>query len=193
MFNLDSVHALVAWLRGHSDLANVLAAVASAGAALFALLVSIVSATISVWSVRAAREQHQLSVRPLAEITVADYEDCLRVKLRNHGLGPMIITAISVSDGQRALPSLLEWMPQLPNGRSWSNFISHDVRGRVVPAGSELVLVELTALSDDSDFGPTRDSVRSALARLTVDVAYTDLYKADMPSCSKSLSWFGRH
>lgn len=183
---------LIALLKSDANAANAFGALASAAAAFFALLVSGVSVCISVWAVRSERRHNELSVRPLAEITVADYENSLRVKLRNHGIGPMIVTKVTVSDGVSTKPTLLDWMPDLPGGRHWTNF-TDQISDRTLSPGSELVLLELAEDEGEDDFARCRDLVRPALAKLTVNVEYTNIYNTVMPPRRKALSWFGRH
>jgi hypothetical protein len=186
------MQALIDLLNSDANAANAFGALASAAAAFLALLVSAISVGISVWAVRSERRHNELSVRPLAEVTVADYENSLRVKLRNHGVGPMIITSVTVSDGKNAKLSLLDWMPDLPNDHGWTNF-SDDLSGRTLAPGSEIVLLELTEYEGEEDFAECRDLVRPALAPLTVNVEFTDIYNTVMPPTKKRLSWFGRH
>lgn len=183
---------LIDLLKTNSNAANAFGALASAAAAFLALVLSTISVGISVWAVRSERKHSALTVRPLAEITVADYEDCLRVKLRNHGIGPMLITAVRVCDSQNSKPSLLEWMPPLPKNRPWTNFAGNTA-GRVIAPGGEIVLLELIEHEGEHGFTRCRNLVRTALAPLTVHIAYTDIYNSSMPEHIKSLSWFGRH
>lgn len=182
---------LISFLKADPNAANAFGALASAAAAFLALVVSAISVGISVWAVRSQRKHNELSVRPLAEITVADYENSLRVKLRNNGVGPMIVSEVMVCDRQITKSSVVEWMPTLPNGRPWTTF-SHALRDRTLQPGSEIILLELTEYGGEQDFAQCRDLVRSALAKLTVNVEYTDIYNTAMPLRSKSLSWFGR-
>lgn len=184
--------ALLALLKTESNAANAFGALASAAAAFLALLFSAISVGISFWAVKSQRKHNELSVRPLAEITVADYENSLRVKLRNHGIGPMIVTAVTVSDGASAKPTILAWMPDLPKGRLWTNF-TDVVRDRAIAPGRELVLLELTEDADEVGFDQCRTLVRAALKPLTVNVEYTDVYGNVMSPRRKELSWFGRH
>lgn len=184
--------ALLALLKSDPNAANAFGALASAAAAFLALLVSAVSVGISVWAAQSQKRHNELSVRPLAEITVADYETCLRVKLRNHGTGPMIVTALSVTDGSTVRPTILDWMPDLPSDRTWTNF-TDEIRDRTLAPGGELVLLELTEDEGEIDFAQCRDPVRAALAPLVVNVEYTNIYNSVMPPRRKSLSWFGRH
>jgi hypothetical protein len=184
--------ALIVLLNSDANAANAFGALASAAAAFLALLVSVISVFISVWAVRSQRKHNELSVRPLAEITVGDYEDSLRVKLRNHGIGPMIVKAVTISDGANAKPSIIEWMPDLPNGRLYTDF-TDQIRDRTLAPGSEIVLLELTENKDENGFAACRDMARAALAPLTVNVEYTNIYNTVMPPRRKNLSWFGRH
>lgn len=183
---------LVLLLTTDVDAANAFGAVASAAAAILALFVSCVSVWISVSSARSQRRHNELSVRPLAEVTVADYEDSLRVKLRNNGSGPMIVLAVTVSNGSSTHESLIDWMPALPKGRAWTTF-THALRNRTLQAGAEISLLELTEHDGEKNFSACRDTVRKALAPLTVNVEYTDIYETVMKPCRKPLSWFGRN
>lgn len=184
--------ALVTLLKSDANAANALGALASAVAAILALLVSGVSVWISVQAARSQRRHNELSVRPLAEVTVADYENSLRVKLRNNGSGPMIVLAVTVSNGSDARESLIEWMPPLPPNRPWTTF-SNALRRRTLQAGAEITLLELTEQKGETQFADRRDQVRRALAPLTVNVEYTDIYETTMQPCRKPLSWFGRN
>jgi hypothetical protein len=189
--NTKPMDALINLLRADPNAANAFGALASAGAAFLALFVSAISVWISIWSARTQRKHNELSVRPLAEVTVADYENSLRVKLRNNGTGPMIISAITVSDGTSAKDCLVDWMPDLPGDRPWNNF-THALRHRTLQSGAEIVLLELTENEDERDYPNCRDLVRKALAPLTVNVEYADIYESVMHPCKKPLSWFGR-
>jgi hypothetical protein len=184
--------ALIALLQKDANAANAFGALASAAVALLALLVSGISVWIALWAARSQRQHNELSVRPLAEITVADYEDSLRVKLRNHGTGPMIVIAVTVSDGTTSKPTLIGWMPQLPGGRAWTNFTDR-LGDRTLAPNSEIVLLELTQVEGEKGFPKCRDLVRKALATLTVNVEYANVYNRVMPPRRKELSWFGRH
>lgn len=186
------MESLINLLKTDASAANAFGALASAAAAFLALLFSAISVWISVWSARTQRKHNELSVRPLAEVTVADYENSLRVKLRNNGSGPMIVSEVTVTDGSSAKNCLIEWMPELPAERLWTNF-THALRQRTLQAGAEIVLLELTEQEGEPNFDECRDLIRRHLAPLSVNVEYTDIYGSTMPPCKKSLSWFGRH
>lgn len=174
------------------DSANVLAAVASALAAGLAFLISCMSLWVSLATLRHQRRHDELSLRPLPEVTVADYETQLRVTLRNNGSGPMIVTKLVAGDGSEVRDQILAWMPDLPDAMYWSNFAGR-VDGRSILPGNSIVLLELTGNNQDAIFAQARDSVRAALRGLTVNVEYSDVYNTVLPPCRKPLDWFGRH
>lgn len=179
-------------LNSDANAANAIGALASAAVAFLALFVSGLSVWISVWSARAQRKHNELSVRPLAEVMVADYENSLRVKLRNNGTGPMIIKAVIVSDGATTKDCLIDWMPNLPGGRLWNTF-TYALQNRTLQPGAEIVLLELTEHDGERNFSRCLDLVRKTLAPLTVNVEYTDIYESVMRPSRKPLTWFGRH
>jgi hypothetical protein len=183
--------ALIALLKSDSNAANAFGALASATVAVLALVVSVASVCIATWAVRSERRHSQLSVRPLAEVTIVDYENSLHVKLRNHGTGPMIVTAVTISDGADARPKLVDWMPTLPGNRAWTGF-SDVIRDRSIRPGGEIVLLELTELEGEKGFAKCRDVARAALVPLTVNVEYTDIYDNVMKPRRKALAWFER-
>ena len=71
---------------------NALATVASATIAVAALFVSAVSLFVAYRTLRHQRRHNVLSVKPIPTVMAADHEDSLRVKLRNHGSGPLIVS-----------------------------------------------------------------------------------------------------
>lgn len=183
---------LIALVTRNHELANVFAAIASA----FAALVSFVVAGLSLWvtysTLKHQRLHDELSLRPLPEVTVADWETKLRVTLRNNGSGPLIVTALVAGNGAETKPSVLDWMPELPEDIAWTSF-SGPMNGRSVLPGGSITLLELEGDDADEAFVQVRDQVRAALRELTVNVEYTDVYNKALPPHRKALDWFGRH
>lgn len=161
--------------------------------AIGALVVSVVAVAISVWSGIAERNHMRLSVRPVAAIPVADFENRIGVWLSNKGLGPMRVKTLTVTDSQGNIQSdLLSFMPELPAPVEWTNFHSN-ADGAFIEPGKRLDLLLLEGDTDSRSFRQARDNVRKALATLTVRVEYQDLYGASMVPEERTLSWFGRH
>ncbi|MFM9888490.1 MAG: hypothetical protein ACKVQT_36155 [Burkholderiales bacterium] len=183
---------LFSYLAKEPNTTNALAAVASAIAATFAVVVSGIAVCVSYLTLKHQQRHNVLSVRPIPIVTVADYEDAIRVKVRNHGSGPMLVKRVQVVDGTSVKESLVEWMPDLPDNILWGNFVG-PVSDRSLLPGSEMVLLELNGDHEDKAFRSVRDTVRKALAPLTVVVTYTDIYESSLDPYMKDLTWFGRH
>lgn len=184
------LNELLTLLSKEPNLTNAVAAVASAVAAGLAVVVSAVAVYISYITLKRQNRHNVLSVKPIPIVTVADFEDSIRIKVRNHGSGPMIVKRVHVGDGKSTKESLIEWMPNLPPGLLWSNFVG-PVSDRSFLSGSEIVLIELSGDHKDEVFRAARDAIRSALERLTVIVEYTDIYDSNFKPCTKKLTWFG--
>ena len=101
------------WLTENSDAATAIGTIFSAFTALIALF-------LSAYGLRAQRRHDVLSARPLPEVTVADYENSLRVKLRNNGVGPMMVKSVKVIRDGATRDSLIQGLFVLlcsvPNG-----------------------------------------------------------------------------
>ena len=177
--------AIFDFLRSERDTANAIAALASAVTAVIALFVAL-------WAAWTQRKHNVLSVRPIPEVTVADYEDSVRVKLRNNGSGPMIIESLTVKRGAETKDSIIEWMPELPDHRPWTHF-SMKLEGRTLQADGVIPLIELSSSEIDTVFIECRSVTRQALKELTVQVNFTDIYGSRLKPYTKNLSWYGRH
>ncbi|HEN8712337.1 TPA: hypothetical protein U8203_002776 [Pseudomonas putida] len=188
---MDKLVMLFEFLERNLTLASAISAVASAVAAVVAVLVSIFAVRISAKSAMQQMVHNELSVLPIPEVTVGDYENSLRVKLRNHGAGPLRIKSLTAVFMGVECPTLVDCMPDLKD-RHWTNF-SGVVDGRTLLPGDEIVLIELTAEQGEVDFSISRDSARHSLSQTEITVNYSDIYDSAFESYKKSLSWFGRN
>jgi hypothetical protein len=183
---------LLAFLKGNPELTNALATVASVIVAGVALVVSTVSVFVARTTLKHQRTHNILSVKPIPIVTVSDHEDSQRIKVRNHGSGPLIIRSLHVTDGSRIEKALIDWMPDnLPEQLSWKNFAA-PIEDRSVLPGREIVLLESYGDPSNAVFKKARGRVRGVLSTLTVVVQYTDIYDSKFTAYTKQLSWFGR-
>lgn len=175
------------------EVANAVAAMSSTILAGVAVFLSLISLCVSFLTLRHQREHNRLSVRPLAYITIGDYENQLYVKLRNNGTGPMVVKFITVIGAPDQSQPLVSAMPQLHPEVNWTNFVE-DCSGRSVPVGGELVLLDLSSecSSLQDQFSLSRDRVRLALGKLKVCVEYTDIYGTKLPASNRDLQFFHR-
>lgn len=186
------MNELLAYLAEDADLTNAFATVASAIIALAAFIISLVSLYVAHAALKIQRRHNVLSVKPIPMVSVADYEDCLTVKILNYGSGPLIIKAVQVKKESQVRESLLAWMPSLPDGIYWATFVG-SVKDRSLLPGNEIKLLELTGDHTENEFEVVRDGCRTALSPLTVVVEYTDVYGTLFPFHEKQLSWFARN
>lgn len=165
--------------------------VANAIAAFAAVFVSFLSVVLALRALAVQRNHNRLSVRPLAFISRADYEDRLSVKIHNNGVGPLIITSLQVSDGKTNEESVIEWMASLTNDVTWDTF-TKDLKGRSLAPRDEIVLLQFSGDIADPHFREIRDRCREVLRHLTIKLEYQDIYEQRMKPSERSLSWFGR-
>ena len=175
-----------------SDAIGSVAAIANVVIAAAALIVAVISIRFTNAGIKSQSEHNVLSVRPIPFIALADFENHIRVRIRNDGTGPMIVRKVNVGEiGKAPLhEEIVAYMPVLPANMSWANFSSGEVGS--VPVGGEVILLEL--LIDDADplQAAARDGCRKALSALEISVAYTDIYNTEFPTKGRLLDWFGR-
>lgn len=141
------------------------------------------------------RAHNRKSVLPIGHFSVGDYENQIFVHLRNDGVGPMIIEKLTVEKGgnsEQAKSAIIEFMPELPGGYLWSNFVE-DISGRALSAEKNIVLISLEGDQEEKGFIAAKQIVRKALSDLAVKVEYKNIYGEEMPPVSRSLRWFARH
>lgn len=186
---MEQLTELFVILEKNQSLASAAAAMTSAAAAILALVISAAAVIATIVSTRQQRTHNILSVKPIPEVAVADFDDCLRVKLRNHGSGPLLIKALTVNFLGSSYDALIDCMP---DNIAWANFAGI-VNGRSLLPGNEITLVELIALQNEPNFSIPRDLVRNALSHSEIVVEYSDIYGSEFPAYGKSLDWFRRN
>lgn len=182
---------MYSFLKANADVTNALATVASSVVALCALVVSVVAIVIARRTLNHQQVHNVLSVRPIPMLATADYEECISVSLRNHGVGPMLIKTMHVSNGTSQHAYLRQFMPALPKDMGWSTYAG-ELRDVTLPAGEPFVLLELKGREDDPVYSHFRDQCRAELGRLTVTIEYTDIYGTSFPPFNDVLTWYAR-
>jgi hypothetical protein len=167
---------------------------ASTIVAICALITSVFSVGLAVWTASLQRKHMRLSVKPIAAIPVADFEHRVGVFLKNCGLGPMLVLKFRVFDmSGNITEDLVSQMPCLENGILWSNFHIR-INGSVIEQGKRLELLLLEGDINNNAFVVSRDRIRKRLSELIITVEYEDLYGQKMgPHTDNSLTFFGRH
>jgi hypothetical protein len=172
---------MIDYLTNHTDEANALIA-------LCAVVISVFSLFVTIYTTHLQRKHNYHSLAPLVWIQLGDYEEDILVKIENTGVGPIVFKKLSVTKGEAQKGSVVEWMP---TDITWKGFVNI-FSGRSIPAGGHLTILHLTGDASDEDFIKTREEVRSLLSELTVNIEFEDIYKRKQPTFSRSLDWFGR-
>jgi hypothetical protein len=165
----------------------------TAWTAIAALFVSLVSIILTFVSLSMQRRHNRRSVQPIGHISVGDYENEVFVRLRNDGIGPMIVKTTAVhnsEDGQTQI-SIIDFMPELPDGYSWTTFI-RAMDGRAISANDHLTLVSLEGDPKDHKFASAKEVVRKKLSTLRISVEYNNIYGERMEPALRKLDWFSR-
>jgi hypothetical protein len=173
------------WISKNSDLVLALTAV-------LALVTSSVSIYVANKMLKDQRHHNRISVRPIANFSISDYENKLSVSIENRGTGPLIIDSFIAECEGQTKTSLIEWMPALPKGVFWSTFFQHLDGFAILPEKS-INLLEFSPDMKNRTHSKCRDQIRKALSKITVKINYSDIYGMPMPLSERSLAWFGRH
>ena len=159
--------------------------------ATLAIIVSFVAILIGWFSLRIQQKHNRLSVRPIGSIALSDYENQLAIRVKNAGIGPMIVKSIETSNNQGTKKEYpVDWMP---SDIMWGGF-RRALKNQAIVAGDSTVLLEFN-LPDpiDEDSARQRDEIRSVLKNLRIRIIYTDVYDKEQPELVRSLDWFGRN
>jgi hypothetical protein len=152
-------------------------------AAVFALIIS----ALTLWF---QRRHNFKSLSPFAMILIGDYENRLEVKIRNSGVGPLIIEQFIASDGNQERNDIISWMPKGID--NWSTFPLESIDGRCIAPNKEEVVIGMIGNPAEEKFVQARAAVRRALSNLTVSLKYRDIYNRKMPMRERKLDCFAR-
>jgi hypothetical protein len=150
------------------------------------LLVATASMIVAVVTLWFQRRHHVKSLTPVPNFLTNNYENQVGVKLRNAGVGPLLIEEFRASNGAESKDDIISWMPDAPKGIYWVTF-TYNIDGWCIAPNHEVFLVKLTGSLRDDTFRSFRDDVRTALSKLTVNLKYKDIYDHRMPEKSRSL------
>ena len=160
---------------------------------------ALASLVVAVLVFRSAHKHNQLSVRPLLDIAIGNYELNLFVSLVNNGTGPLILKSIMVIGAADPTKPLIDAMPDLhlsPDDPIALRYFASDPNGRSIrAAGGEIILLRLRYTGEkefQNRFNTPRDTIRAALAPLTLRVEYTDIYENRVRDRTQPLDRFLR-
>lgn len=161
---------------------------ASVIVAVCAAIISLASLAVAVRALKSQRKHNYLSVRPIGHFSRGDYEDCIFVKLKNYGAGPLLIDSFLVQVAQSTHKRIIDALGSLASEITWDTF-TDTIDGRALAPNKEFVLLK-------ASFTPSQKAakakIRLALSKMTLRLTYNDIYGRAQPEITEPLSWFAR-
>lgn len=166
------------WLTNNTDLCMAITSICSMVIAMIALL-------LSLYSICSQIKFNKKSIIPICDVVLGDYEECLFVKIKNVGLGTMIIDSVNCTnlrtgESENILVNLLPDVDQ-----KWEDF-SGALEKKAVSADTEIYMMKICPKNDK-----IRKILRSYLQNISISVEYRDLYDKKYVYF-RELSFFGR-
>ncbi len=136
------------------------------------VLLSVASMVFAILGMAFQRSHNKRSLRPLCDLRLEASGQVFRLGLRNAGLGPMILGAVSLAPREGSAPERLEDLLRgaLPLAER-RRYRGLPRPGLVLGPGESLALVELP-LEDAAGVG----RLTKALEAASIEVDYTDIY-----------------
>lgn len=177
---------LLLWMSENIDLVLCMTSI-------LAVLISFISIFLAWRTVSIQKKHNKLSVRPIATISAADYEDLISVRICNKGTGPLIITDFiaEINDSKEA-NDIISLMPNLPNNL-YRDTLFEGIKNTVILPTEFLNLLEFKIDLQNPPEKEVIDRIRKSLSNIVITVQYKDIYNSKMPVIQKSLSWFRRN
>jgi hypothetical protein len=156
------------------------------------LVTGVIALIFTAISLQVQRKHNRLSVKPIALVSVGDYENELAVHLQNKGMGPLIIKKLLFIDQNgKTEKAIIDFFGSDFKNVVWSVFVA-DIDGWTILPNETKTLIKLNGNSADKEFVRVRDKVRKVLAQIQVELLYQDIYEKDMPKKIRKLDWFVR-
>lgn len=153
-----------------------------------AIAISLLALLATFYELYLQRIHNEKSLRPLPQIVLGDQSSEISVRLNNHGLGPMIVEAISFMKEEQRYATITDCIDFEP--RSYMHTAIYDNREKIVLPGQSLDIFA-TEFSGPKDQA-LLDEVRKQLSRLALEVRGRDIYDKKF-ALGRDFSWFSRH
>ena len=169
--------------------------------ALTGALVSLVLNEISNARNRALLTREEMAQRPLMHVYSGDYDNCLRIAMKNKGLGALTITKYELINinTQEKYSSFFELVSKYD--QVLQNYTG-DMKHQILAAGEEkeLFKAENTWINskkkipkrNQEEFMNLATALRKILKNYKIVVGYTDIYKRQMDNHEFDFTWYGR-
>ncbi|MCK9426465.1 MAG: hypothetical protein M0Q21_10540 [Ignavibacteriaceae bacterium] len=147
--------------------------------AMSSVIIALAALVATIWQGLITQKHNRLSVKPIGDILANNFEDKIEVILENKGTGPLIMKSFRAIVGNESKSNVIDWMPNLPEGFRWSNFLK-DFEGSAFKPFESNILVEFSLDLRDEKRIEIRDNIREALSKICIEFEYTDIYNNKM-------------
>lgn len=144
-----------------------------------AIFIAVATLAVTIWQGIITRKHNILSVKPIPDILISNFENRIAVTIENKGTGALIIKSFRAYCGNESKSNIIDWMPILPNGIYWSNWL-RDFEGSALKPLESKVLLEFTLDHKNNNQAEARDIIRKSLSKISVEFEYTDVYNNKM-------------
>ena len=165
------------WINNHYELI----------VAISAVLISIISLFVALKTLKIQQKHNKLSVKPLAHFSKADYQNKIYIKIKNYGLGPLIIKKLEIKKNNKKYKRLIDTFEVLASKIMWDTF-TDIVDNRVLAPQKEFLLIQVS-FTDKQD--KIREEIRKSLAETTLTLTYQSIYN-DEQKATEEMKWFAR-
>ncbi|ELP5715284.1 hypothetical protein H4F75_10275 [Enterobacter asburiae] len=153
-----------------------------------AMITSVISLFIAYKAQVHQQKHNQLSVKPLAEFLIGDYEDVIFIKIKNQGTGPLIVKEFLTQDSSNSYDRIMDAISEIKLNILWERF-TDNIDGRIIAVDKELILLQASFEASEKRL---QKIIRSELSLLELNLTYNDIYGIEQPKLAKKLDWFSR-
>ena len=140
------------------------------------------------------REVATANARPLLSISGLGYEDRRGLRLTNDGIGPALVTNVSISNGGRTGNTVAD-VVNLGHRVVWNTFRRFRPPFQPVGVGQERTIIELTAAGlrdkeiqprefSDAEISEIMRKLKDELAVVQIQITYTDIFGNVQSPCN---------
>lgn len=143
-----------------------------------ALLTSSFAVYISYLTYRIQRKHNINSIKPYLIIHPFDYEDCIKLELKNQGLGVAIIKSFEVFKDTVKKENIFKWLPEkLPSGINYEDYFLGGINDFPISSNNLLNILEVKFDNSKKEQIFLRNHIRKILSHLSIKIEYKDIYE----------------
>lgn len=138
------------------------------------LVIATIAIAISVMTMIFQMRHNKLSVKPIPLLVKGNYINVIRVRLWNKGAGPLIIKSLTAEKNGIRKNSIREFMPDLPHGIYYYEYIL-DFENRAIYPGESINLLEFR--KNKKEHIDWYNKIKDILNGMVVTLKYESVYE----------------